>query len=488
MRIMSNEPAKEPANDQPVSGARGPKIVGLVILALVAVLGVKALADRPRGGAEALPPAIASDAAAIAPLPAPAAVGSPAEAAEIEALVALQGKRAEADTNEAKHWQRGAVLGWNEVAVGLITQYGTSPVVASRVLALVSVAQHDALLAVTKEQRAHKRPPPGKVTPLFTVSTPSSYPSEHAAVAAASSLVLSFLYSSQDQKAWLAKRAQDHTTSRLVAGVSRKSDIDAGEQIGRAVAEQVIARAKSDGADRAGVNWQGTIPQGDDKWKSAEHPAVVPLRPRWGTVRPWLMTSGEQLRPPPPPKLDSPEFAAAIEEVKKISATRTPEQLALAKHWADSPGSPTPGGHWNVAAQKLIADHPSTELAAARVFALMNMAVMDAGIGCWEAKYHYWFLRPSQADPTITLPVGLPNFPSYPSGHSCYSGAAAHVLAHFFPADAERMKAMALDASMSRVYGGIHYKFECEKGLELGRKVGELAVKKATTEARVTAP
>src|SRR5262249_21691528 len=151
---------------------------------------------------------------------------------------------------------------------------------------------------------------------------------------------------------------------------------------------------------------------------------------------------------------------------------RTPEQLKIAVFWGDAPGTPTPPGHWNGVAAELIAKQrasaPRTEalaeLSAARTMAILNMAVMDAGIACWDSKYYYWYLRPSHADPTITLPVGLPNFPSYPSGHSTFSGAAAEVLDYFFPSEKARFDAMAEEASMSRIYGGIHYRFDGEQG------------------------
>jgi membrane-associated phospholipid phosphatase len=459
-------------------------IVGAAAL-VVAAVAINSVASGAKRGADGLPPLVAMEMQNLTRLLPPASVGSAFETAEIDELVSIQEQRTEAQAKEAAFWQQGAVARWNEIARGLVAQYGMNPVNASRVFALVSVAQHDALLAVLREQRLHKRPAPARVTPLFAAKAESTYPSEHAAVAAASAAVLSFLFSSREQKDALDKRAKDHAESRVWAGVSRRSDVTAGLELGREVAARVIDLAGTDGANRAGVNWRGSIPVGKDKWKSSEHPEVVPTRPLWGSVRPWLMTRGSQFRPPPPPDVDSPEFASAIAEVREISRARTPEQLRIAKYWGDTPGTPTPPGHWNELATALVLKHGLGELATARILALMNMAVMDAGIGCWEAKYHYWYLRPTQADPTITLPVNLPNFPSYPSGHSSYSGAAAGVLGHFFPAEKAEVDAKADEASMSRVYGGIHYKFECDQGLLLGRSVAKLAIEKAASEAPV---
>ena len=108
----------------------------------------------------------------------------------------------------------------------------------------------------------------------------------------------------------------------------------------------------------------------------------------------------------------------------------------------------------------------------------MNCALADAGVACWDAKYHYNLMRPSQADTAISLAVPLPNFPSYPSGHATFSGAAASVLGYFFPQESDSLQRMAEAAAQSRVDGGIHYDFDGSEGLELGRRIGALAISK----------
>ncbi|HKO19965.1 MAG TPA: vanadium-dependent haloperoxidase [Acidobacteriaceae bacterium] len=162
-------------------------------------------------------------------------------------------------------------------------------------------------------------------------------------------------------------------------------------------------------------------------------PRQPSLRPLWGEVCPWLMQSGDQFRPAPPPAFGSPEFDAAVAEVRAISDHRTPEQLRIALFWADGAGTFTPPGHWNAIAADLVARHHLDERRAALTFTLLNTAVMDAGIACWDAKYHYWLIRPPEVDPAITTPVGLPNFPSYTSGHATFSGAASEVLGSLSP-------------------------------------------------------
>jgi hypothetical protein len=114
--------------------------------------------------------------------------------------------------------------------------------------------------------------------------------------------------------------------------------------------------------------------------------------------------------------------------------------------------------------------------------ALLNMSLMDAAVTCWDTKYHYYNPRPSQMDNRIKTVTGLPNFPSYTSGHSTFSGAAATVLGYIVPAKAQNYTDMAKEASNSRLYGAIHYRSDCEKGLEAGNKVGAYAITRGRTD------
>ncbi|WP_431242174.1 phosphatase PAP2 family protein [Flavobacterium sp. P21] len=103
-------------------------------------------------------------------------------------------------------------------------------------------------------------------------------------------------------------------------------------------------------------------------------------------------------------------------------------------------------------------------------------------ISCWDAKYVYFNPRPCQMDPSIKTTTGVPNFPAYVSGHSTFSVAASTVLSHFVPAKKTEYEAMALEASNSRMYGAIHYRSDCEKGLTLGKKVAGFALARAMAD------
>jgi membrane-associated phospholipid phosphatase len=135
----------------------------------------------------------------------------------------------------------------------------------------------------------------------------------------------------------------------------------------------------------------------------------------------------------------------------------------------------------NSVAAEMIVQHHNSEREAARVLSLANMAAFDVLNACFDAKFAYYLIRPSQADPQIHLPIGLPNHPSYPSGHSCITSSYATVLISAFPDERQRLLAMVEEAGLSRMYGGLHYRFDCEVGQELGRNVAEYVLRVAAS-------
>ena len=154
---------------------------------------------------------------------------------------------------------------------------------------------------------------------------------------------------------------------------------------------------------------------------------------------------------------------------------------AIVHFWADGVGTYTPPGHWDAIAAEDFISKNFSEVRWARNMALINMALMDAAIVCWDTKYFYFNPRPTQLDPKIKTLTGIPNFPAYISGHSTFSGAAAAILGHIIP-EGRQYNAMATEASISRMYGGIHYRSDCQVGLEVGKKVGNYAMQRAITD------
>ena len=306
--------------------------------------------------------------------------------------------------------------------------------------------------------------------------TPGKPPhaSPQGAVAAASAAVLSALFPSD--ASFFAAQLQMQE-SEAAASKHAASEFAAGEVVGRAVGAQVVAAARSDGFDAV---WTGTVPVGPGFWSSDFDPPRPPLLPLLGQMRPFFLESGDQFRPPPPPAFGSPEFLAALAEVRRFSDTRTPEQLRIAQFWA----MPTVAAFWNEEATDRIARHHLGERRTAYSLALMHMAMMDGNIACHDAKYTYWLIRPYRADTAIVTPIARPPHPSYPSDHACVSGAAAYVLGALFPSDADHLAALADEAGESRIYAGIHYRFDKDAGLRIGRQVADLAVARGIDDAR----
>jgi hypothetical protein len=139
-------------------------------------------------------------------------------------------------------------------------------------------------------------------------------------------------------------------------------------------------------------------------------------------------------------------------------------------------GTETGLGGWDEVAEGYIAENGMDERAASHVLAVLNAAVADAVLGCWESKYTYFYIRPSQSDPTIKTVFAVPNHPSYPSGHYCVSGAASTVIASFFPLHAGDAEALMIENGNSRLYAGIHYPFDITAGQALGKKVAAVAL------------
>ena len=294
--------------------------------------------------------------------------------------------------------------------------------------------------------------------------------SPEVAVASASAAVLTELFTDSTVRASIARElARD--VERAETGSHAAERATAGRRLGEDVAHRVIAWAPT-------VNlvapWSGTIPKGPGMWYSA--PGIPPIGISMVHARTWLLDSASEFRPGPPMAYGSPAWQAALEEVRRVARERTPEQTRIAQKW----NSVDPWGPWNETASAAIRRHHMSDTEAARVLAVLNIAALDAVIACFEAKYHYWTIRPSQADTTLVLAdsVDLPNFPSYPSGHACSAGAFDGVLGHFFPDERAEFTRIAEEQAMSRLYGGIHYRFDNDGGLALGRVVARYDVER----------
>jgi membrane-associated phospholipid phosphatase len=376
------------------------------------------------------------------------------------------------------------ILPWTHLALDLIKVHQPNPVRAARALALLHVTLCDTLVATEDARMAFPRPGPSAdraIVPLGrTPISPSSFPSEHAAVARAAATVLAYLFPDEPNDA-LQSLADEAALSRLTAGRAFRSDVDAGEAIGRAVGERAVAHGKADGSE---TSWDGSGRLTDPGSWQPTPPGFFqqPIEPLAGTWRTWVLTSGDQYRPAPPPPSRSPAWQAELVAVQEAVARRTPEQEAAVQFWAGGPGTVTPAGLWIEIARDLIVRDALDAANAARVLALISVAMADGFICCWDAKYTYWTARPITADPSLNVLIPTPPFPSYTSGHATASAAAATVLSHLFPDDASLLLERAEEAKHSRLSAGIHFPIDTDMGALGGGMIGRLVVARARDE------
>jgi membrane-associated phospholipid phosphatase len=427
-----------------------------------------------------------ADALRPAPPPAPTA-------AEFDELRRLQGERTVEVARVVEAWASGpAVLPWTALTLDLITLHPLSAVRAGRTLALLHAAIADAVVATWDAKTAYPRPAPalldGALVPLGPkIDSPSTFPSEHAAVAAAAAQVLTSLFPAEPATAF-AKLADEAARSRLSAAANFRSDVEAGMAIGRAVGERAVAHGQVDGSDAV---WDGSgRPDGDGYWQPTPPMYTQqPVDPLAGTWQPWVLGSGDAYRPLPPPRWGSPAWQAELQAVQDAVAGRTPEQEDAVRFWAGGPGTVTPAGLWTQIARDLVVRDGLDLPHAARVLALTTVAMADGFVCCWDAKYAFWSARPITADPSLDVLIPTPPFPSYTSGHATISAAAATALSHLFPADAADLAAKAEEAKNSRLWAGIHFPIDNEMGATGGGLVGRLVVMRARIDgAEATDP
>jgi len=451
---------------------------------------------------------------------APAATNSTGYLADLNELKGYQKNLTDAQLGAIKYWSAGGVLRWNEIMRTLVAKYNippyqnsdtsypapssanpfaypyfpfANPPYAARAYAYVSAAQYDALVACWYYKNLYKRPAPYKTDSTIKVYVTKtdlpSYPSEAAVLAGVTAEMMKLLF--PDEIAAIQQKLLEQEQAAIASGAATRSDITAGEALGRQVAQAFTARGRADNAGKAigtPTDWANlkTTAQAKNQlpWLSLETPGRPPMLPLFGKVKCFLFDSATlvSLRPGPPPSTGSDSMKNATSEVYAKIKSPTRDQMKLVQYWADGAGTFTPPGHWNAIAAEDFIKKNYSEVRWARNLALLNCAEMDAAVSCWDIKYYYFNPRPSQMNSEIKTLTGVPNFPSYVSGHSMFSGAAATILGHIVPERASAYMQMAQDATNSRFVGGIHYKVDCEVGMAVGKNIGNYAVLRATQD------
>lgn len=350
---------------------------------------------------------------------------------------------------------------WNEEATRLVVKFRVNPLRAGRALALLHVAMHDAAAR----------------TEFARIQEPGQAAASHAAAAA----MLTHLFPLEPLGRFEAL-GESALAALSVERPGDTRDLALAADIGKRVARLVILNTLNDGADEVWdarskpslqtAMWRPTPPL------DSAHPQE-PLAGQWKT---WVLEDGAQVQPPAP-ALDPQALTAAANEVLEVSRHLSPEQKQIAEYWHLDKGTVTPPGLWNHKARELAEGSQMGEKERLRMLAALNIAMQDAAIACWQAKYSWWVPRPvtvirESLDPSFTPYLVTPPHPSYVSGHASVSGAAAEVLKAFFAKDANRIDGWAEEAAMSRLYGGIHYRADNDAGLDLGHRIGRRVVER----------
>lgn len=403
-------------------------------------------------------------------LPAPPA--SDVTATELQWVKDCINRRDQTTLNGIHYWDAGApAYRWMQLALQYVVTSNLAGPQQTRALALVAAAISDATIAAWDSKYAYNRPHPSSLDPsvALVVAVPQSpsYPSEHAVAAGAAAAVLSYLF--PDQAAKLSDTAYQAAMSRVMAGVAFPSDVLSGLDLGESVGHAVIAYAQQDGSAQ---QFTGSYPPMPGVWSSPN-----PVTPLAGSWKPWVLTSASDLRLGPPPAFGSDAANAQYAIDKNLNRTNTTNHLA----WFWQPGFFQP---WLQQVDlEMFQNHlDSNPPRAARAYAYETIAQHDATLACWDSKYTYLELRPSQADPTITTLFANPQHPGYPSGHACASGASAAIMSFLFPADSQPFSQMASDAGTSTFDAGIHTQVDVSQGLLLGTGVGEKVAARAQSD------
>jgi hypothetical protein len=384
------------------------------------------------------------------------------------------------------------VLYWNEAALKAIKTERTPPPLAARNLAILHAAIYDAVNAID-----------GRYRPYRVTTRPDGAACVRTAAAIAAHRVLLELYPRMVE-------ACDTTLDTALANVPDGPTKQNGVALGQRVAEEILRWRAEDGSRRSVRYTPNNTP---GLWRPTPPDFRQALLPQWRYVTPFAIPGTRDFLPAIPPALNSPVYTEAFREVRDLgrrdSNMRTPDQTVIAHFWNDGDGTVTPPGHWNRIAQTVSRQRGLSLADNARLFALLNVSLADAGIVCWEGKFGYSYWRPITAiheadldgnpdtapDRTWEPLLTTPPFPSYASGHSTFSGAAATALARFFGTDAIPFRigsegtpdairdyagfwAAAQEAGRSRIYGGIHYEFDNQEGLRTGRDLADFIARR----------
>jgi hypothetical protein len=383
------------------------------------------------------------------------------------------------------------VLQWNRTLLVIVRTPGAQPATVhpTRSFAIMHAAIYDAVNAIDRTHRPY----------LVRLSGAPRSASQEAAAAVAAHQVLVALYPA-------FKTTLDAELQQSLAQIPDGNDKVEGIRIGQAVADRILALRSNDGSNAKSIPYVfGTAP-GDYQSTPPNFPPQ-PQFTHWSGVTPFALERASQFRPGPPPALNSDTYGDAFNQIKSLgivnSTTATADEALTGRFWNGAIQN-----YWNEISQTFSLVHSLTTAQSARLFALLNLSFADDVIAFYDAKYTYNFWRPvtaiRAADPginpeTVADPNWLPEVgktapdPSYPGAHAVISASGAEVLISFFDRDhaefnvtsevlpgVERsftsISAAAEEATLSRIFGGQHFRFDLTTGQRLGRDVADFVL------------
>lgn len=370
------------------------------------------------------------------------------------------------------------IVKWNKILLNRIVADSVNPPTATRQLALLHVAQFEAINAITQDCEPFLQGDAEVLQPeAEALPEPSAAQAAHDILAA--------LYPATSFSAEL------DASLALYTGLVLSQSVD----LGSAVAQAVLLFRSGDGSTTANLGYTAPMPLNDFDWRPTA-PAFKPyLLPNWGLVEPWVMPAVDTfaLTVLDPPFIGEPAYDAEITEVQALgsasSVLRTVEQTEIARTFEAGPGTVTPPGQWFQIAAQLSASHELDLVQESRLFLLLAVGEADAAITVWSVKKTFTGWRPITAiqvsglDGAWTPLLVTPPFPGYISGHSTFSAVGATILSLFFGSDEQpsftvtsgvysrdftSLSAAAEEAGRSRVYGGIHFQADSSAGNTVG--------------------
>ena len=393
---------------------------------------------------------------------------------ELKALAELVKHNDAAIQQQIEFWDAGAPsYRWMDYINQRALNGPALPAFPHRIYTYVAIAMNDATIAAWESKYYYNRARPSemdhKLATAAAVPNSPSYPSEHSATAWAAATVLAHMIPAE--AATFLAMANEAGRSRVLAGLQFPSDDEAGAELGRRVAAAVIAKADVDGSElppsgprlTGPCNWIGSNPGnfGAQNW----HPI--------------LLTSPDQFRPPMPPACTSTQVQQELADVRNFPRGMTAFATNYkAFYWQSPEGLNT--WPYRYADKWMFED--GTHLnppRVARIYALIAASLFDSFIASQDGKFTYWYIRPSQLDPTILPLFPVPNFPSYPSNHSTFSATRSEVLAYLFPAHATFIRGVGKEAGDSRIWAGIHYQMDNVAGVNLGKSIAGVFIARA---------